>query len=239
MLIIVIGRPWTIQELRRKSFEDLHTIWYTCVKERNILERESRIYGVWGVEDNTQDPFAQQSLKVRDTMWRIRHVLSERQTSWENSLEDYKTGYERIMLEFEDEYLEADDSQDAEMEARLERFQFAYFGITSELSSKNVNYNVIRGIKKVASLKFNRFQSTLREDSQISDGPIDIKESFLIFVAPHTPEGIQDAVDTIISNRKTNPEPIPKKKENKTLASLLKAYENLGSDEKATAEATN
>lgn len=32
-----IGRPWALQELRERSWEDLHALWHSCVRERNRI----------------------------------------------------------------------------------------------------------------------------------------------------------------------------------------------------------
>ena len=49
-----LGRSWSIQELREKSWDDLHSLWWVCVKEHNRIatsdmerKRLKAGYGEW------------------------------------------------------------------------------------------------------------------------------------------------------------------------------------------------
>jgi len=68
------GRSWRASELRGKSYEDLHKLWWVCLKEKNALLTDRLYFTQVGVEM----PDASRVRKVRKTMARIKRVLSER-----------------------------------------------------------------------------------------------------------------------------------------------------------------
>ncbi|KAL1748427.1 organic solute transporter Ostalpha-domain-containing protein [Schizophyllum fasciatum] len=80
------GRSWSAAELRLKSFSDLHTLWYVCLRERNVLETQrnlARRMEIPGANALTE----KQAKKTVETMARIKAVMNERRLAYEGALE--------------------------------------------------------------------------------------------------------------------------------------------------------
>ncbi|KAL7751345.1 54S ribosomal protein L4 mitochondrial [Sorochytrium milnesiophthora] len=73
------GRPWDAAELRNKSFDDLHKLWYVLLKERNMLATQKEECKRLKVMFLHQD----RDRKCRLSMKRIKFVLRERQLLWQ------------------------------------------------------------------------------------------------------------------------------------------------------------
>ena len=69
-----VGRSWSVKELRRKSYEDLHKLWYVLYKERNMLLTEQQL----SRRRQLIFPQPERMKKVRKSMGAIKHVLGER-----------------------------------------------------------------------------------------------------------------------------------------------------------------
>ncbi|EDN11378.1 mitochondrial 54S ribosomal protein YmL4 [Histoplasma capsulatum] len=85
------GRAWSIQELRQKSWDDLHKLYWLCVKERNRIataryERQRLQAGYGDYESNNRDK------TVRGTQQSIKQVLRERWYAWEDARQLYESG---------------------------------------------------------------------------------------------------------------------------------------------------
>lgn len=58
-------------ELRLKSWEDLHKLWYVCLKERNLAATHMN----WNKGKPEADAFKERYQKVKKTMNRVKQVL--------------------------------------------------------------------------------------------------------------------------------------------------------------------
>ncbi|KAI9774671.1 MAG: 54S ribosomal protein L4 mitochondrial [Geoglossum simile] len=87
------GRPWSVEELRNKSWEDLHSLWWACVKERNRIATQSFERG--RLKAGYGDYEAQRrDTTIRRTQRSIKHVLTERWYSWEDARKIARTDSE-------------------------------------------------------------------------------------------------------------------------------------------------
>ncbi|KAF8943497.1 39S ribosomal protein L47, mitochondrial [Haplosporangium gracile] len=75
------GRAWRASELRVKSFDDLHKLWYVLLKERNVLaaqKEEARRFHI------SKQYFSNKGrqIKCQKSMARVKFVLNERRLAW-------------------------------------------------------------------------------------------------------------------------------------------------------------
>ncbi|KAH8114538.1 mitochondrial 39-S ribosomal protein L47 (MRP-L47)-domain-containing protein [Phellopilus nigrolimitatus] len=103
------GRSWNATELRRKSFKDLHTLWYIVLRERNLLATQRAETKRLSVSDEYID-ISEKDLRCRKTMARIKQILNERRLAYEQA---YGLGYEK--------YAKSSEKAEARVAARKER----------------------------------------------------------------------------------------------------------------------
>jgi len=69
-----VGRAWSVRELRRKSFEDLHKLWYVLYRENNMLLTERNA----ARRKSRRSTQSGRRYKVKKSMGAIKVVLAER-----------------------------------------------------------------------------------------------------------------------------------------------------------------
>ncbi|ODV61892.1 mitochondrial 54S ribosomal protein uL29m, partial [Ascoidea rubescens DSM 1968] len=150
------GRPWTVPELRRKDFNDLHSLWYTCLKERNILAREHYLYKNDFRSD--VDLFEKASEDIRTTMWRIRYVLGERQKLFENAQGNFESGNKNSNDNGDkNSSFVGNEEGTTELYNQLTRLNEALFDIKSNVFENSANENLLEGILFNANFKLKKF----------------------------------------------------------------------------------
>jgi hypothetical protein len=69
----VAGRSWKAEELRQKSWEDLHQLWYVCLKEKNMLLSQKQIL----TSQNMRMPNPERFPKVNFGVWNCHYLASD------------------------------------------------------------------------------------------------------------------------------------------------------------------
>ncbi|RPD62421.1 MRP-L47-domain-containing protein [Lentinus tigrinus ALCF2SS1-7] len=103
------GRAWTAAELRRKSFKDLHTLWYVVLRERNLLATQQAEGRRLGANEQALGLW-DKAYRCRKTMARIKYVINERRLAYEGAMQ--------IHNEKRDELLQLADVERAMEEAK-------------------------------------------------------------------------------------------------------------------------
>ncbi|CAE6351452.1 unnamed protein product [Rhizoctonia solani] len=86
------GRAWLASELRRKSFKDLHTLWYVLARERNLLATQAAEARRNNIEVPLFTNIKKSDLRCRKSMARIKQVLNERRLAYDDAVKMFKEG---------------------------------------------------------------------------------------------------------------------------------------------------
>ncbi|CDZ96530.1 mrp-l47-domain-containing protein [Phaffia rhodozyma] len=76
------GRPYLTSELRIKSFQELHTLWFLLLREKNIFYTQREEMRRRGVRAGLALGTTKQRMKIQTSMARIKYVLNERRLAY-------------------------------------------------------------------------------------------------------------------------------------------------------------
>ncbi|CAE6503305.1 unnamed protein product [Rhizoctonia solani] len=102
------GRAWLASELRRKSFKDLHTLWYVLARERNLLATQAAEARRIGIDIALFTNGQKRDLRCRKSMARIKQVLNERRLAYDDAVKLFKAGVVPEQVEAEAEAVAAE-----------------------------------------------------------------------------------------------------------------------------------
>ena len=113
-----VGKSWHARELRRKSFGDLHKLWFVLYRERNMLLTEAHL------ARRHQMEWVQPTRlrKVRKSMGAIRQVLGERKRAKIAAFQEQRRQQQKLAVE-DDEDVMMEDGEDVEYDGEEEKKQ--------------------------------------------------------------------------------------------------------------------
>jgi len=82
----IFGRAWSAAELRRKSFRDLHTLWYVLLRERNLIATQMESYRRVSISPGLVESVEKRDFQCRKSMARIKYVINERRLAYEGAI---------------------------------------------------------------------------------------------------------------------------------------------------------
>ena len=112
------GRAWSAAELRRKSFRDLHTLWYVLLRERNLIATQMESYRRSSIGPDVVVNVRKRDYQVRlatfrgnlwthftnffqcrKSMARIKYVINERRLAYEGAIKIHAEKLEQVKKE--------------------------------------------------------------------------------------------------------------------------------------------
>jgi len=98
----VFGRAWTAAELRRKSFRDLHTLWYVLLRERNLIATQMEHLRRASISSGVAQNIEKRNHQCRKSMARIKYVINERRLAYEGAMKIHAGKLEQAEKEREE-----------------------------------------------------------------------------------------------------------------------------------------